>query len=280
MRFLTLVFLLGFITQMAFGQAPSESPPPLPTGPLLKRTPEFSAWTVVSGIGAGEMTVAPSSTGPGGTTSKDTKKPRIVRQASVIKTGSIIYEQLVENTGRRREVWHSYGLQLLLPSKEKAPMVFPDFGGGDIYTPNYAVSDFAGLDWISPSTYIGLKKVSGRDCIIFQGEVSELAVDERREMEFESDRARSAANFEALKAGEPAPVPEAPAAKYSGKVAAMACIDLETRLPLAATFGKETRTYQYGPPPTSTLALPPALAAAKNEFQNRIQSLARLPAKP
>ena len=57
------------------------------------------------------------------------------------------------------------------------------------------------------------------------------------------------------------------------KVPAVAYIDLQARLPLLATFGKETRIYQYGAPPTAPLALPPELAGSLKAYEERIERL-------
>ena len=54
------------------------------------------------------------------------------------------------------------------------PLVCPDYGGGDIYSINFAASDFAGLDWVSAKTYSGMAKYQGRDCIVFNSSVSPL----------------------------------------------------------------------------------------------------------
>jgi hypothetical protein len=214
----------------------------------------------------------------------DAKKPKIIRQESVIKTSPIIYEQLVDDRGRKFERWHSNGVQLLIPAGVASPTVFPDAGGDDIYTPNFGVADFAGLDWISEKTFTGIQKVMGRDCLIFRGEVSPLPTQERREVQLQADRQRLQAETAARSSKKdsstkPAPV-ETAMNRLKETVPTFACIDLETRLPIVATFGTETRLYQYGTPPQTMLVLPPQLAAALLEYSNRMSNLTRLPAKP
>ena len=41
------------------------------------------------------------------------------------------------------------------------PLISPDYGGGDIYSINFAVSDFAGLDWVSAEHLFRHGKISG-----------------------------------------------------------------------------------------------------------------------
>jgi hypothetical protein len=76
---------------------------------------------------------------------------------------------------------------------------------------------------------------------------------------------------QAIAFGQPVP-PET-------KVAAVAFVDLETRLPLIVMFGKEKRIYQYGTPPTADLALPPELANAIKEREKQLKRLTSAPAR-
>jgi hypothetical protein len=267
---------------MSLGVSALAAAPPdvLPPGPLLNRAPDFAAWTLLARIAGGQ----PAATGSSAPeTAKDgVKKGAGTREVLVIKTGKIVYERLVDRSGRRSEIWHDNGVQLLIPSSGAAPLIFPDYGGGDIYTPNYSVSDFAGLDWISPDTFTGIQKVMGRDCMVFRGQVNALPGDERREMDLQASRERLRNEFAARSKGATQPSPDTASSgpKASGMVAAVACIDLDARLPVAVTFGTETVLYQFGTPPTAMLSLPPALAAAASGFQAKIQRLSKLPAAP
>jgi len=137
------------------------------------------------------------------------------------------------------------------------PIVWPDAVQADIYSINFVVSDFAGLEWVSANTYTGMAKYQGRDCIQFKGDVSPLNPKAREEEAIAIGQAKTF--------GESAP--------QQIKVPAVAYIDLETRLPLVVTFGNEKRFYQYGAPPTAMLALPPALASAVTEREKQMKRL-------
>ena len=281
--YIFFLFALGLALPLAAqqGAQPAPSIPPLPPGPLLNRAPSFCRWTVMD---QGAAVASAGTESNSQTAANDAKKPKVIRQESVTKTGAMVYEQLVDDRGRRFERWHSNGVQILIPAGEPYPIVFPDFGGDDIYTPNYQISDFAGLDWISEKTYSGIQKVMGRDCLIFRGEVSALPTEERREVHLQADRERLAAETSARtrKANSPAQASplETAMERIKETVPAVACIDLETRLPIAASFGPVTRAYQYGTPPAAMLVLPPQLVAALREYTNRISNLSSLPAAP
>jgi hypothetical protein len=146
----------------------------------------------------------------------------------------------------------------------KSALVCPDYGGGDIYSINFAVSDFAGLDWVSAKTYSGMAKYQGRDCIVFKSSVSPL--------EGLQQKLEAAAIEQARVLGHPM--------ADAIKVPAEACIDLDTRLPLVAQFGGEKRTYQYGPPPRSPLQLPAPLAGPAEAYEHRIEALSAPASRP
>lgn len=254
-----IILLLG-CASLAMGQAPSPSPsvPPLPPGPLLKRAPDFSSWTVtVQGSATGPMEASTGGESP----SKEKQPPATV--STVTKTGSTILEQNVDATGERRSVWHYSGLRIVPGVGGATPMICPDYGGGDIFSINFASSDFAGLDWLSPAAYAGIEKYQGNDCIVFKGAVSPHHVrDQIAEREY----------IEQMR-GFGQPVGDAL------RVPAVAYISLETRLPLMVAFGNEKRFYQYGPAPTAPLELPPEVAGQVKEYLVRIQRLSAPPSR-
>ncbi|MEO7934112.1 MAG: hypothetical protein ABIT76_13240 [Chthoniobacterales bacterium] len=251
---LTLIF--GWAS-FVMGQAPTPMPslPPLPSGPLLKRAPDFSTWTVTFKGHVIEQT-APSATATTGEGGKKENEP-VLSVSTVVKTGTTIVEQNVEANGQRRQIWHYSGARIVQAPGTSNPTICSDYGGGDIFSINFASTDFAGLDWLSQKTYSGIVKYQGNDCIIFNGTVSPLSV--RAKVDEQAD-IQIAKDF-----GQP----------HADKVmvAATACIDLATRLPVFVQFGHEKRTYQYGTPPTSPLALPTELAGPLQAYVKHMQIL-------
>jgi hypothetical protein len=249
----------GFITLIAVSTASAQQEskiPPLPEGPLLKRAPDYSIWTVTA-TGNVEDDKNAASRGDKG------NSPSLTASTTT-KTGSIILEQVADAQGRKHEIWHVKGLRIeKLPNSE--PLIYPDVSGGDIYTPAFSSSDFAGLDWISKDTYSGIQKYQGRDYIVFNGSISPLSSDKAREEQI----AMSEALF--FNKNSSVEVKRVPTVAY---------IDLETRLPLMVILGKQKRIYQFGQPPQSQLSLPEDVAHAIASYQAQIQRLARKPPHP
>ena len=256
--------LVVTVTLHAQQGAPSPTLPPLSPGPLLKRAPDYSTWTVTCqghSLG-GRQPVKPATTGEEKPKDKDGKEP-VTIASTVIKTGSAILELNADTDGKRKEIWHIGGLMVMKQPDAAEPIVWPDSVQADIYSVNFAAADFAGLDWISATTYTGMAKYQGRDCIQFTGEVSPLNPKAREE--------EAIAIGQAIAFGQPVP--------QETKVAAVAYIDLETRLPLVVTFGNEKRFYQYGTPPTADLTLPPELANAVKEREKQMKRLSIGPSR-
>jgi len=257
------IFCLAFlvtITLHAQQAAPSPTLPPLPPGPLLKRAPDYSTWTVTC---QGHAAEARPSVKPATTEGKPKDKEAVTIASTVVKTGSTILELNADTDGKRKEIWHIGGLMVMKQPDAAEPTVWPDTVQADIYSVNFAAVDFAGLDWISATTYSGMAKYQGRDCIQFTGEVSPLNPKAREE--------EAIAIGQAIAFGQPVP-PET-------KVTAVAYIDLETRLPLVVTFGNEKRIYQYGTPPAAELTLPPELENAVKEREKQLKRLSTAPAR-
>jgi len=230
--------------------APQPSLPPLPPGPLIKRAPDYSTWTVTY---KGQEPVKAATTGEEKTKDKEAKEP-ITMVSTIVKTGSTILEQNVDEAGQRSQIWHVSGIRVVAGSN---PAVSPDYASADIFSINFASTDFAGLYWLSPATYAGIVKYQGNDCIVFKGSVSPLG--EKAQADEQSYIIGARAFGES--------VPDAL------RVPAIACIDLATRLPVFVQFGQEKRIYQYGTPPTAALTLPAELAGPMKEYQEKIRRL-------
>ena len=253
---------LGVILVAPLGAQTTNLPPlpPPPTGPLLKRAPNYSSW---SGASQGVPAASDSSRAlksddvAAKATADKSEKSVIVAQSTIIKTGKTILEQNLDAGGQREQIWHMNGLRLSKPVDAPHPLIGPDSSEGDIYSINFAVSDFAGLDWVSAKTYQGITKYQGRDCIIFNDQVSPLTGVLRKQ---------EAVNILNAKVWNQ-PVPE------EVKVPAVAYIDLQTRLPLLVIFGGEKRVYQYGTPPMDPLSLPPELASTMKDYAQKMEKL-------
>jgi len=256
-RFLWIFLCMGLAAPLC-GQ--EKKLPPLPEGPLLKRAPDYSTWTVTF-QGHPMEGNAPLKTGLTGE-SKDKEPATMV--STVTKTGSIILEEKIEENGQHHQIWHFSGLRITLVPGTSKPLICPDYGGRDIFSTDFDSSDFAGFYWLSPTTYAGIVKYEGKDCIVFKGSVSPLG--ERAQGDEQAYIIGARAN------GESPP--------DAVRVAAIAYIDLATRLPVFSQFGNEKRIYQYGTPPTAPQVLPEDLAKTVKEYTDHLKRLSAPPAAP
>jgi hypothetical protein len=222
---------------------------------LLKRTPDFSTWSVTIQNSAGDE---PAKSSEEGDQPSSQNKPTVVRSSKVVKTAPTIVEISIDGQGKRTEMWHYGGIRVATLPDAPEPMIFT--GGGsvdDIYSIDFTKSDFAGLDWISAKAYTGMAKYQGRDCIQFKGEVSPL----NAQAKIQQERAIQ----DAIGHGQATP--------EKVEVPAVAYIDLETRLPLFVQFGNEKRFYQYGTPPSAALELPAELKSSLKEYAQQLRRL-------
>lgn len=248
--------ILGIALKLHAQEAvPQPSIPPMPSGPLLKRAPDYSTWSVTCYGHLMESKEPARATATG--EEKPKEKEPVTMASTVVKTGSTILELNTDTQGKRTEIWHVSGIMVMKLPDAANPVVWPDSGQAYIYSVNFAASDFAGLDWISAKTYTGMAKYQGKDCIEFKGEVSPLTPSAHANEMIEIGQAKVFG----------LPVPQ------EIKVPAVAYIDLETRLPLYVQFGNEKRTYQYGTPPSAPQVLPAELAGAVEEYAKRIKRL-------
>jgi len=253
---LLCIFLFGCAAPLFAQQAaPAPSKAPLPAGPLIKRTPSYSIWTV-SCQGTPVDGQLPTAFGAP-RDAKGQQKQAVVTQLTVVKTGSTIVEQVVDADGQQHVIWHMGGYQISVTPGTNTPVVCPESGGDDIYSINFAVSDFAGLDWISAQTYTGITQYHGRDCMIFNTSVSPLE-GWRRRLEAAAIQQAKALGHQLADAV---------------MVPATAYIDVATRVPLFVQFGGEKCTYQYGPAPKAKLQLPTQLAGPMKNYDQKIDAL-------
>jgi hypothetical protein len=272
--FLLFVMLSAVVAAQAQQRTPSPSVPPLPPGPLLNRTPEFCRWTIVTQPQAGGATGVQG--GASRTTAKMVEPPQ---QVTFTKTGSIILEQDLLPNGQIQEVWNVGTVQATI-RPGGSPPILGSAGGGDLDHVNFVKSDFAGLDWVSPQTYVGTAAYQGRKCLVFQGQVMPLNSAEITQISMSEESKQILANNRSKHPGvvnyqfDPKPY----------LVATMVYIDFDTRLPLAMTFTKgdklQIRQYTYQAHAATMLALPPALSQALSLQQQRIKDLSMVAPAP
>lgn len=167
--FLLLAFgfqLFPFTPLSAQTPAPGATPARCPAGPLVKPLPDFVRWKVTSQEGPG--TAAAQQGAPQG---GDSQQPAPVPSKTVItgerigKTAHII--STTEGNGSSTETWTSDGLQVVMAKGWEKPAIGPA-------APYTLPGNFG---WISPASFVGIVKVNGRDCMIFQKDGADACVD-------------------------------------------------------------------------------------------------------
>lgn len=228
-----VLFLLLAIPALAQQPAP-------PAGPLLKRAPEMSAWTVT--FSASRPPEKPPETAA-------EKPPESPRRVSVTKTGDIRHAVIVDAEGRKTEMWSAPGIQAFLRPGWKEPLLSDGANAFDAFFVNFAATDFPGFEWISAKNFRGIEKAGERDCLVFQDKAAAL------------DRGTPA------EPGGQLPV-------------LTAHVDLSTRLPVKLDNGGEVATFRFAPPPSAKLALPADVLAAIGARAQQLREQARKPARP
>jgi len=216
----------------------------MPAGPLIQsRAPDFSRWTVT--YNQKKATAAkPAATAP------EQAKPQPAKRLLVVRTKNIRYSQLSNAAGHQVETWYYDNLEFVTDPAIKRRLAY-DIGHDPELEPetNFSHTDFPGLEWISAKTYVDVRTVMGRDCIIFSK------------------------GGNAPEANQDGPLP-------SSSGGTVAYVDLATRLPILLQSNGETRVYQFEPPPQSQLTLPADIQQALEFNVKHAQELARMPGRP
>jgi hypothetical protein len=264
MKKLSLLCLAGgwasvLCAQSAAPAAPAAPTPRpvLPSGPLLERAPEFSQWTITSktsgaapvadgqtNAAATAATPAPAPAAGGSPGQKAPPSPTDLT-ITVIKTKNIRFEQ-TEGTGAGKlQKWCFPDMQLTVRGRGAPIVSLNNTATHSADYTDYSKSDFSGFGWIAAKNFTGIVKTMGQDCLVFKDKV-------KLDAEAPGEAARPA----------------------------VACIAVESRLPVALQVGDEVRTYQFGAAPTDMLVPPPDIGKVLEKWRKSIRQAALPPTKP
>jgi hypothetical protein len=266
MKLPILIFpsLLVALVFQAGGQTVEPTPRPTPPpGPLIqKRAPGFSSWVIsVQLPGAAAPKSSDETSVENGEqadkiNAEESKKE--TPKLSVTKTGKVYHVRLVDGQKQIWDVWSDGTVTAAEPRKgENAEFVAPP-GDRDSINPlyvNFSKSDFDGFNWISTTNFQGIRKVMGRQCLVF------------------SDKVVTGT----LSSDPHAKSPSSPEFTYDNMVA---CVDAETRLPVVLTNANGITTYKFLTPPGAMQTLPQSIIALVEKQRQLSKSLARKPGKP
>ena len=164
-----LFYLLGILTLtlQPLGANSQERPPQTPpSGPLIRRVPEYADWTTTFKYTSDDK----SSHSPALKAAANKGKPLPpvpMRQERVIKTKDIIYSSCVDEMGAKEECWSVHGVQWITPkgSRQRELAMNPD---APYFKPDLQTTIFLGFEWISASNYIGVQRFMDKECLAFQ----------------------------------------------------------------------------------------------------------------
>lgn len=252
------VLILSGIESLA-----AQSVPMPPAGPLLNRAPKNAAWVIeTKSLGA-----TLSSSGGGIVEAKfGSDSPGSQKRMTVIKNGNLVYEQITQADGAVVETWRAAGQEVISVPGKGAVMI--PGGGTSFNRADYVNSDFAGFDWISAANFVGMRKVMGKNCMIFRGKTITKDPQELRIIQNTTSQAISEAKLRAQESHEGAINSNLGAEKGSVKafslsdyeVNVVAYIDSDTKLPVLLQYateqGEAVRIYEFQAQP-ATLSIPP-----------------------
>jgi hypothetical protein len=241
------LFLLVGSAGVFYGQtpdAPASSGPP--RGPLIAQwAPDSAQWVETT------KSVKPPIEGqdgaPQGGSPPVQEKPELV--VTVVKSGGIRHVTIGRGGGERYEVWCERDLEVVTRPEWALPVLLtgPSETGDDWL--NYSNGDFGGFDWISTTTFSGIQKFGGHDCMVFQMKLPVMSV--------YSIAQASSTN-----------------AQDTQSVQATAYIDLQTRLPVEQKYGEKITSYAFSAPPSAKLSVPKNVQAAIDKWLDDVKKAA------
>jgi hypothetical protein len=231
LRYITL-FLIT-LSCLATAQTALEKPP-LPSGPLLAN-PEYAKWQVT-------ITQEPDKKkNDSSQASQETSAPAKSKVTiNVTKTKNLRLELIEDSFAGKITKWCNGDWQLVSTTGEPDPTLYtkPDPDPAHNFFVSYAKSPFPEVASVSAQNYNGMQKVSGKDCMVFEGKVKVLSEYEIKDREVE---ARRTGNKTAI---------------LNPESSTTAFIDLETRLPVMFLKDKEVHMYEFAPQPSTMLEFP------------------------
>jgi hypothetical protein len=232
-----------------------------PEGPLLKRVPLPSQWTVTI-----QLAPPPGAADSGGTAAAKKKiNPRVT---TVIRSNNIVFEKTVNENGALIEIWRSGGW-LAMNANSHGWIVAPN-SQNTFNTTDYSTSDFSGFGWISLKNFSGRQNVNGQHCLVFKDKVITMDPQELEQM-----KSSLFLQYQAAKQSQSnLPPPVFNADEF--KVDVEADIDEKTRLPVLLSYktyeGLMTRHYDFQSA-DSSLSLPPEVKQLLQKYEENRRRL-------
>ena len=236
-----LIFSLALVGSHVSAQQPAEktgtpSTRQVPTGPLLKPAPEFSAWRI-DFIYTEEKSSQNSRAISSALVLSQAESERRLQRVDVTKTGKIIHEFAAYLSGKQVDTWDEGSMQYV--KQTGATFWLAKNGVGLDGKPNdatyvpFPALGFRDMDWINAKTYVATIAFGDRSCLVF---------------------VRSGADK--LDATDSAKLK-----KQLDTQDVVAYVDADSRLPISMRMGRTVQAYRFGVPPAEMQVLPQDLQA-------------------
>lgn len=212
--------------------------------PVQKFAPEYARWTVT------EKSREENGDNASG--------PRIVRR--VLKTGNLRHIVTEVSGGLNLEVWCKDTFQVIVRPEWSKPVVTSGQSSEEAARFDLSGGDFPEFDWVGEKNFSGISRVQGRECLLYQ------------------DSVQPRTNIDSIRLAEEAAARKGVDIRQSLQV--IACVAVDTRLPVFLQRGDEIVTYDFAEKPGVALTLPPEIEAALREWQLARQQMIRKPVRP
>ena len=230
-------------------------PPSMPSGPpVVVETPAFYRWTVTCSYAGGKSEAALGATFKASMLKMAENDPALAKilaakpemlerkphlqKIEVTKAGKVRVVSTFFTNGKQEECWQDNN-SIVTRNPFSNRFSIERIGEGK-------EQDFPEFAWISEKNFKGIKPLGGVKCMVFEDRIEPTQIESPRSF------AR-----------------DGPIGGEEAIVTATAAVDLETRLPVSIQFRDQLRKYEYPPPPTSVLTMPPEFAAVVQQIEKR-----------
>jgi len=246
---LLLIVSSLLLLSLSRGGAQESSDPgtPPPSPPFINPQPDYSTWTMtVTPLKSSPPIPSPAAaTGPA---------PLELKQRQVTQTGKIQQEINRWSDGSTSQNWIMGNKRLVEePLKHFIVVIDPD---RDETAGFYTREDFLDIKWLSLDTFVHIESYQNHLCYYFQKNIANGSPGGRPEDYADNDYQRAA-----------------------NRAPGQAWIDVKTKQMVAYNNGSNIYTFDYGPPPTAELVLPPAFAKVWQRFHDDLNPL-KIPQAP
>jgi len=243
-----LVFfaLLGSsgIAQVSYVGSLQKNKVETPKEPFLNPAPQYSEWLE-------SYSYPQDRPGKEDVSAQAPIPPLSIRKTLTTKTGNILHEEVINVAGKKIDKWQVDKTLYLKRIGHTSWVILSTIYSSTFFDPELPIpsSGFQYFDWLKSENFAGIANSGGKNWYVFVDYKvvnPEIINSEKLQSLFESNQK-------------------------------VACIDIQTKLPVRYQFNGVIVTYTYNTPPNSMQSLPPELAKLIKESENQRAKLSVVP---